>query len=113
MQMLFGRRDGRRHFVGMRERSVGRRQDEADSAWHAVISTHARLLFSALVLRFGRSFTSPCGGGSLNRRLPLIEHRVLRPPHALVWLMNGLASVNRATGNWPFHRSRLVWASFC
>src|ERR1019366_2043842 len=68
--------------------------------WHAVIINLALgLLFSALVLSFGRTLYQALGGhgGSLESALRYSNVVFIATP--LVWLMNGLASIIRGTGN--------------
>lgn len=78
----------------------GRKHDADALVWHAVIINLALgLLFSALVLSFGRTLYQALGGhgGSLEPALRYSTVVFIATP--LVWLMNGLASIIRGTGN--------------
>jgi putative MATE family efflux protein len=79
----------------------GGRKDDADAlVWHAVIiNITLGLIFSALVLTFGRSLYQALGGSGESLESALRYSNVVFIATPLVWLMNGLASVIRGTGN--------------
>jgi putative MATE family efflux protein len=78
----------------------GRREDANALVWHAVIINLALgLLFSALVLTFGRSLYEALGGQGASLDSALLYSNVVFAATPLVWLMNGLASIIRGTGN--------------
>ena len=101
MQMLSGGAMGGGISSAIARALGGRRKDNADAlVWHAVIiNLTLGVLFSALVLTFGRSLYQALGGhgGSLESALRYSNIVFIATP--LVWLMNGLASVIRGTGN--------------
>jgi putative MATE family efflux protein len=83
-------------------RALGaRRRDDADSlVLHAIIINLALgLMFSALVLVFGRPLYRALGGEGASLEAALRYSNVVFAGTALVWLMNALASVIRGTGN--------------
>jgi putative MATE family efflux protein len=78
----------------------GRRHDADALVMHAILINGALgLLFSALLLMFGRPLYAAMGGrdGSLNAAM--LYSNVVFGGTVLVWLMNALASVIRGTGN--------------
>src|SRR5712691_5229670 len=79
----------------------GRRRDDADAlVLHAIIINFAiGSVFSALVLGFGPSFYRALGGQEASLAAALLYSNVVFAGTPLVWLMNGLASVIRGTGN--------------
>jgi putative MATE family efflux protein len=101
MQMLSGGAMGGGISSAVARALGGGRKHDADAlVWHAVIINLALgLLFSALVLTFGRSLYTALGGhgGSLESALRYSNVVFIATP--LLWLMNGLASVIRGTGN--------------
>ena len=67
---------------------------------HAIIINFAiGSVFSALVLGFGPSFYRALGGQEASLAAALSYSNVVFAGTPLVWLMNGLASVIRGTGN--------------
>jgi putative MATE family efflux protein len=101
MQMLSGGAMGGGISSAIARALGGRRKADADSlVWHAVIiNLTLGMVFSALVLTFGRTLYQTLGGhgGSLESALRYSNVVFVATP--LVWLMNGLASVIRGTGN--------------
>jgi putative MATE family efflux protein len=101
MQMLSGGAMGGGISSAIARALGGGRKDDADAlVWHAVIiNVVLGVLFSALVLTFGRTLYQALGGhgGSLESALRYSNVVFIATP--LVWLMNGLASVIRGTGN--------------
>ena len=82
----------------------GRRRDDADAlVLHAIIINVALgLVFSVLVLVFGRPLYRALGGEGASLDAALRYSNVVFAGTALVWLMNALASVIRGTGNMVF-----------
>ena len=78
----------------------GRKQDADALVWHAVIINLALgLTFSALVLTFGRNLYQVLGGHGASLDLALRYSTVVFIATPVVWLVNGVASVIRGTGN--------------
>ncbi len=79
----------------------GGRRDDADAlVLHAIIINFAiGSVFSALVLGLGPSFYRALGGQEASLAAALLYSNVVFAGTPLVWLMNGLASVIRGTGN--------------
>ena len=79
----------------------GGRKDDADAlVWHAVaINLSLGLFFGGLVLAFGRPLYRALGGEAGSLEAALIYSNVVFLAAPMVWLMNGLASVIRGTGN--------------
>jgi putative MATE family efflux protein len=78
----------------------GRKADADALVWHAVIiNLTLGVLFSALVLTFGRALYEGLGGHGASLESALRYSNVVFIATPLVWLMNGLASVIRGTGN--------------
>jgi putative MATE family efflux protein len=77
------------------------RKDDADAlVWHAVIiNLVLGVTFSILVLTFGRNLYHALGGHGGSLELALKYSTVVFIATPMVWLMNGLASVIRGTGN--------------
>jgi putative MATE family efflux protein len=77
------------------------RRDEADAlVLHAVvINTVLGLLVSAVMLAFGRPIYRFLGGSGGELEAALAYSNVVFAGIVLLWLMNGLASVVRGTGN--------------
>jgi putative MATE family efflux protein len=77
------------------------RQDDADAAvLHAVvINLTLGLLFSVIMLAFGRPVYGALGGEGKALEAALVYSNVVFAGNVLLWLMNGLASVIRGTGN--------------
>jgi putative MATE family efflux protein len=77
------------------------RQADADAlVLHAVVINLALgLLFSAIMLLFGRPIYGALGGDGEALEAALAYSNVVFAGNALLWLMNGLASVIRGTGN--------------
>ncbi len=83
-------------------RALGsRRRDEADAlVTHAIIINLALgVLFSVLVLAYGRPLYYALGGRGGSLEAALLYSNVVFGGTAVVWLMNALASVIRGTGN--------------
>lgn len=79
---------------------AGRRNDADALVLHAiVINMVLGLLFSALVLAFGRPLYAAMGGSGGSLDAALEYSNVVFACAWLVWLMNALASVLRGTGN--------------
>jgi len=101
MQMLSGGAMGGGISSAIARALGGRRKADADAlVWHAVIiNLTLGVMFSALVLTFGRTLYQTLGGhgGSLESALRYSNVVFIATP--LVWLMNGLASTIRGTGN--------------
>ncbi len=79
----------------------GGRKDDADAlVWHAVIiNVVLGLIFGGLVLTFGRPLYRALGGGGESLEAALLYSNLVFAATPLVWLMNGLASIIRGTGN--------------
>jgi putative MATE family efflux protein len=79
----------------------GGRPADADAlVLHAiVVNLLLGLTFSVLVLSFGRSLYGVLGGERQSLEAALLYSNVVFAGNGLVWLMNGLASVIRGTGN--------------
>ncbi|HEX7856774.1 MAG TPA: MATE family efflux transporter, partial [Sphingobium sp.] len=79
----------------------GGRRHEADSlVLHAsVINIVLGAAFSLIVLLFGRPFYHMLGGRGAELEAALIYSNVVFAGNIFIWLMNGLASVIRGTGN--------------
>jgi MATE family, multidrug efflux pump len=77
------------------------RRDEADAlVLHAlVINTMLGLFVSAVMLAFGRPIYRFLGGSGGELEAALAYSNVVFAGNVLLWLMNGLASVVRGTGN--------------
>mgnify|MGYP005814081391 CR=1 FL=1 len=77
------------------------RRDEADAlVLHAVVINLALgLLFSLIMLIFGRPIYAALGGSGGELTAALAYSNVVFAGNILLWLMNGLASVIRGTGN--------------
>jgi putative MATE family efflux protein len=77
------------------------RQDDADAAvLHAVvINLTLGLLFSVIMLAFGRPIYGAPGGEGAALEAAIAYSNVVFADNVLLWLMNGLASVIRGTGN--------------
>ncbi len=93
----------------------GRRADADALVLHAVLINLALgLLTSALFLVFGRQLYAAMGGRGGSLEAAMAYSNVVFAGNVLIWLMNALASVIRATGNMalPFdgglHRRRLA-----
>src|SRR5689334_9348760 len=101
MQMLSGGAMGGGISSSVARALGGGRKHDADAlVWHAVIITLILgLLFSALVLTFGRPLYEALGGHGGSLESALRYSTIVFAATPLVWLMNGLASVIRGTGN--------------
>lgn len=78
----------------------GRREDADALVLHAIIvNLGLGLLFSVLVLIFGRELYGAMGGEGASLEAALLYSNVVFAGAWLVWLMNALASVLRGTGN--------------
>ena len=101
MQMLSGGAMGGGISSAIARALGGGRKADADAlVWHAVIiNLTLGVLFSALVLTFGRSLYQGLGGSGNSLQAALRYSNVVFIATPLVWLMNGLASVIRGTGN--------------
>jgi putative MATE family efflux protein len=104
MQMLSGGAMGGGISSAIARALGGRRRDDADAlVLHAIIINVALgLIFSALVLVFGRPLYRALGGEGASLEAALHYSNVVFAGTALVWLMNALASVIRGTGNMFF-----------
>src|SRR3954467_12018873 len=82
----------------------GGRRDDADAlVLHAiVINVVLGATFAALVLTFGRPLYALLGGQGASLEAALIYSNVVFGGNVLLWVMNGLASVIRGTGNMLF-----------
>ncbi|WP_117194859.1 MATE family efflux transporter [Rhizobium terrae] len=81
----------------------GRKADADLIAWHAVaVNVAIGLLFSAVMLFFGRPIYQALGGQGGELEAALVYSNVVFGGMIFVWLMNGLASVVRGTGNMLF-----------
>ena len=79
---------------------AGRRQDADALVLHAaVINVAFGLGFSALFLLFGEPIYRLLGGRGAELKAALAYSNVVFAGNVLIWLMNGLASVVRGTGN--------------
>lgn len=101
MQMLSGGAMGGGISSAVARALGGGRKADADAlVWHAVIiNLTLGLVFSALVLTFGRALYQDLGGHGASLESALGYSNVVFLATPLVWLMNGLASVIRGTGN--------------
>jgi putative MATE family efflux protein len=78
----------------------GRRDDADALVLHAiVINLVLGLLFAVIMLAFGRPIYRALGGEGGALEAALAYSNVVFAGNALLWLMNGLASVIRGTGN--------------
>ncbi len=78
----------------------GRRADADALVLHAlVISVGLGLVFSVIMLVWGRPIYRLLGGSGGDLEAALIYSNVVFAGNVLLWLMNGLASVIRGTGN--------------
>ena len=83
-------------------RALGRGQrDDADAlVLHAVvINIVLGLVFSAIMLAFGRPIFRALGGTGGELEAALLYSNVVFAGNVLLWVMNGLASAIRGTGN--------------
>jgi putative MATE family efflux protein len=79
---------------------AGRRDDADALVLHAVVINIALgLFFSSVMLGFGAPFYRLMGGSGGALHAALIYSNVVFAGNVLLWLMNGLASVVRGTGN--------------
>lgn len=101
MQMLSGGAMGGGISSAIARALGGGRKADADAlVWHAVIiNLVLGITFSALVLSFGRSLYTALGGSGGSLESALLYSNVVFAATPVVWLMNGLASVIRGTGN--------------
>ena len=98
-----GRRGRRRNLVVARALGSGRRADADALVLHAVLINLALgLLTSALFLVFGRQLYAAMGGRGGSLEAAMAYSNVVFAGNVLIWLMNALASVIRATGNMAF-----------
>ncbi len=82
---------------------AGRRSDADALVAHAIVINLALgLVTSALFLVFGRQLYAAMGGRGGSLEAAMQYSNVVFPGNILVWLMNGLASVVRGTGNMLF-----------
>jgi putative MATE family efflux protein len=109
MQMLSGGAMGGGIASAIARALGGRRRDDADAlVLHAIIINVALgLVFSALILVFGRPLYRALGGEGASLEAALRYSNVVFAGTALVWLMNALASVIRGTGNMFFPASAI------
>lgn len=78
----------------------GRRYDAEALVLHAVVINIALgLFFSVIMLAFGEPIYRALGGEGGELQTALVYSNVVFGGNALLWLMNGLASVIRGTGN--------------
>src|ERR1700733_9084919 len=81
----------------------GRRHDDDALVLHAMLINGALgLFFSTLMLIFGRPLYAAMGGRGGSLEAAMLYSNVVFAGNILVWLMNGLASVVRGTGNMLF-----------
>ena len=101
MQMLSGGAMGGGISSAIARALGGGRKADADAlVWHAVIiNLVLGVTFSALVLTFGRSLYRTLGGSGGSLESALLYSNVVFIATPAVWLMNGLASIIRGTGN--------------
>ena len=101
MQMLSGGAMGGGIASAIARALGGGRRDDADAlVLHAIIiNVVIGSVFSGLVLGFGPSFYRTLGGEGASLSAALLYSNVVFAGTPLVWLMNGLASVIRGTGN--------------
>jgi putative MATE family efflux protein len=101
MQMLSGGAMGGGISSAVARALGGGRKHDADAlVWHAVIiNLTLGVTFSALVLTFGRPLYLALGGSGESLESALRYSNVVFIATPLVWLMNGLASIIRGTGN--------------
>ena len=79
---------------------AGRREEADALVMHAlVINVALGALFSAVMLLFGRPIYRALGGAGGELEAALIYSNVVFAGNVLLWLLNGLASVIRGTGN--------------
>lgn len=82
---------------------AGRRDDAEALALHSVvINLVLGLAFSGVFLLFGRSIYSFLGGSGGELGAALVYSNTVFAGNVFLWLMNGLASVIRGTGNMAF-----------
>ena len=82
---------------------AGRRDDADALVLHAiVINVVLGAAFAALVLMFGRPLYALLGGQGASLEAALTYSNVVFGGNVLLWVMNGLASVIRGTGNMLF-----------
>ena len=82
---------------------AGKREDADALVLHAiVINVALGAAFAALVLAFGRPLYALLGGEGASLEAALIYSNVVFGGNVLLWVMNGLASVIRGTGNMLF-----------
>src|SRR3954469_11029925 len=82
---------------------AGRRDDADALVLHAIVINIALgAVFAALVLAFGRPLYALLGGQGASLEAALIYSNVVFGGNVLLWVMNGLASVIRGTGNMLF-----------
>ncbi|HEX3862055.1 MAG TPA: MATE family efflux transporter [Stellaceae bacterium] len=101
MQMLSGGAMGGGISSAVARALGGGRRDDADAlVLHAmVINLALGTMFSVLVLSFGPSLYRALGGSGGSLTAALLYSNIVFVGTPLVWLMNGLASVIRGTGN--------------
>ncbi|MGN6097810.1 MAG: MATE family efflux transporter [Bosea sp. (in: a-proteobacteria)] len=81
----------------------GRRNDADALVLHSVvINLVLGLAFSAVFLLFGRTIYSALGGSGGELEAALVYSNTVFAGNVFLWLMNGLASVIRGTGNMAF-----------
>ena len=79
---------------------AGRREEADALVMHAlVINIALGAMFSAVMLLFGRPIYRALGGAGGELEAALIYSNVVFAGNVLLWLLNGLASVIRGTGN--------------
>jgi putative MATE family efflux protein len=101
MQMLSGGAMGGGIASAIARALGGGRKHDADAlVWHAlIINLTLGLIFSALVLTFGRSLYLALGGHGESVEAALRYSNVVFIATPVVWLLNALASIIRGTGN--------------
>jgi putative MATE family efflux protein len=101
MQMLSGGAMGGGISSAIARALGGGRKADADAlVWHAVIiNITLGLIFSALVLTFGRPLYVALGGSGESLESALRYSNIVFIATPLVWLLNGLGSIIRGTGN--------------
>lgn len=107
MQMMSAGAFGGSISSGISRALGGERHKDAELiATHAVIvNIFMGLVFTAIMLMFGRPIYRALGGQGGELEAAVTYSRVVFSGMILVWLMNGLASIIRGTGNIIFRRS--------
>ena len=101
MQMLSGGAMGGGISSAIARALGGGRKDDANAlVWHAIIiNLTLGVIFAGLVLAFGRPLYRALGGSGGSLEAALLYSNIVFMATPLLWLMNGLGSVIRGTGN--------------